>query len=48
MAKNRDTTLDFLLELDGYSYVEDDGHWANFEIHQVEPSPEMPMVSATV
>lgn len=42
MAKNRDTTLDFLLELDGYSYVEDDGHWAKFEVRLVEPSPEIP------
>ena len=42
MFKKRDTTLDFLLDLDGYSYVEDDGHWAKFEVHLVEPSPEIP------
>ena len=42
MAPKRDTTLDFLLDLDGYSYMEDDGHWAKFEVHLVEPSPGIP------
>ena len=42
MVKKRDTTLDFLLDLNNYSYVEDDGHWAKFEVYLVEPSPEIP------
>jgi len=42
MTENRDTTLDFLLELDNFSYMEDDGHWAKFEVRLVEPSPEIP------
>lgn len=42
MARKRDTTLDFLLSLNGYTYLENDGHWAKFEVHLVEPSAEIP------
>jgi len=42
MSKKAEAVLDFLLELDGYVYVEDDGHWVKFEVHLVETSPEIP------
>lgn len=42
MPKGSDASLDLLLSLHGYVYVEDDGCWTKFEIHLVEPSPEIP------
>lgn len=42
MPKLRDDALDFLLELDGYTYIEEGGYWAKFEVYRVDPSPEIP------
>lgn len=42
MPEMRDDGLEFFLELNGYTYVEEDGYWAKFEVYRVDPSPAIP------
>ena len=42
MTKNRDYTLELLVDLDDLNFIQEAGYWIKYEVSAVEKTPERP------